>query len=106
MNLSIFLTAGNACASLVNRLYADGMRFHLPAYIVGSLAGGVDDPLFHLIYLDDYAKSKLVSLTTAQQQAIASYLEWCLDQENYQFEHASIINALIEYWQTDISDER
>ncbi len=92
------------CRSSLSFFDADGMRFHLPAYIVGSLKGEVDDPLFHLIYLDDYAKSKLVSFTKQQRQAITLYLNWCLDHEEYSFDYASIKRALSEYWQIESSD--
>ena len=74
------------------------MRFHLPAFIVGSLMNEVDDPLFHLTQLDDYAKSKLTTLTGAQRQAITMYLSWCLEQDEYGFEHPVIRRVLTEYW--------
>ena len=87
------------CHSSLSFFDADGMRFHLPAFIIGSLENEVDDPLFHLTQLDDYAKSKLTSLNGIQRQAITAYLKWCLEQDNYSFEHPTIRRALNEYWE-------
>jgi hypothetical protein len=75
------------------------MRFHLPAFIVASLDDKVDDPIFHLTQLDDYAKSKLATLNQAQRKAIVIYLKWCLAQEEYEFDHPAIKKALSEYWE-------
>jgi len=74
------------------------MRFHLPAYIIGSLKEEVDDPIFHLTHLDDYAKSKLTTLSDNQVNAVVSYLNWCLDASEYQYEKPMIQRALDEYW--------
>lgn len=86
------------CHSSLSFFDADGMRFHLPAFIIESLNNEVDDPIFHLTQLDDYAKSKLSTLNDAQQQAITMYLNWCLEQDDYGFEHTTIKKALNEYW--------
>ncbi len=88
------------CHSSLSFFNPDGMRFHLPAYILASLNDRVDDPLFHLTHLDDYAKSKLVSLTQEQNRAVKKYLNWCLEQEEYEFERPMIKKALIEYWES------
>ena len=74
------------CHSSLSFFDADGMRFHLPAFIVASMNNKVDDPIFYLTQLDDYAKSKLTTLTDAQIQAIVMYLNWCAVQEEYEFE--------------------
>ena len=87
------------CHSSLSFFDADGMRFHLPAFIVASIDNKVDDPIFHLTQLDDYAKSKLTTLDQAQRKAIVTYLKWCLGQEDYEFEHPSIRKALSEYWE-------
>lgn len=87
------------CHSSLSFFDAEGMRFHLPAYIVASLENQVDDPLFHLTQLNDYAKSKLTALNTVQRQAIVMYLTWCLDQAEYEFDHPAIRMALRQYWE-------
>lgn len=86
------------CHSSLSFFDADGMRFHLPAYLLASLDNAVDDPLFHLTYLNDYTTSRFTTLTDAQRQAIVQYLQWCLTQEIYQFDHDAIRSALATYW--------
>ncbi len=87
------------CHSSLAFFDADGMRFHLPAYVQASLSNKVDDPIFYLIQLDDYATSRLAILNHAQRQAIMMYLNWCLEQEELDFEHPTIRRALSEYWE-------
>ncbi|MFK7977139.1 MAG: DUF6714 family protein [Halioglobus sp.] len=86
------------CRSSLCFFDADGMRFHLPAYIIGSLHEEVDDLIFHLSQLDDYAISKFASLNGLQRSAIFCYLQWCLGEDEYEFEHPAIKRALDEYW--------
>lgn len=86
------------CHSSLSFFDADGMRFQLPAYILASLDDEADDPIFHLTQCDDYANSKLKTLSHAQKQAVVMYLNWCLEQEEYEFERPSIIRVLNEYW--------
>ena len=78
---------------------AAGMKFHLPAYIIGSIKGELDDPIFHLTILDTYAESKLVTLNLNQKKSIIEYLNWCLTQEEFEYETEDIEKALKEYWQ-------
>ncbi len=86
------------CHSSLSFFDAEGMRFHLPAFLVNSLEGKTDDPIFHLTRLDDYAVSKLTALNTAQRNSIVMYLNWCLEQDEYEFDHPGIKRALSEYW--------
>jgi len=87
-----------SCHSSLSFFDANGMRFHLPAYIVGSIKGKVDDPIFHLTHLDDHAESKLVTLTNAQKNVVIEYLTWCLTEDEYQFDCEGIVRALNEFW--------
>lgn len=86
------------CHSSLCFFDAKGMRFHLPAFIVASIRGEVDDPVFHLTNLDEYSASKLTALNAAQKQAVSEYLTWCSEQEDYDFERPSIKEALDNYW--------
>lgn len=90
------------CQSSLSFFDANGMKFHLPAFIIGSLKDEVDDPIFHLTQLDDYARSKLVTLDDEQRKAVASYLSWCLENEDFEYEHPVIQRALDEYWTSKI----
>ena len=86
------------CHSSLSFFDANGMRFHLPAFIIKSLKGEVDDPVFHLTQLDDYAMSKLATLSDDQIKAVINYLSWCLENEDFEYEHPAIQRALDEYW--------
>ncbi|CAA0117747.1 Uncharacterised protein [Halioglobus japonicus] len=86
------------CHSSLSFFDADGMRFHLPAFILASLEGEVDDPIFQLTLLDDYGLSRFVTLTDDQRDAIVTYLTWCLENDEYKFERPNIENSLVEYW--------
>ena len=87
------------CHSSLSFFDADGMRFHLPAYIIGSIKGEVDDPIFHLTYMGSYMESRLVSLSVEQRQAIIEYLTWCLTEDEYSYDYPNIARALAEYWE-------
>jgi len=86
------------CHSSLSFFDANGMRFHLSAYIIGSIREKVDDPLFHLTQLDDYAQSKLVALNKVQKNVVTEYLTWCLTENEYQFDCKDILKALNTYW--------
>lgn len=86
------------CHSSLCFFDANGMKFHLPAFIIGSLKDQVDDPIFHLTQLDDYAKSKLATLDDDQRMAVVNYLSWCLEKKDFEYEHQSIQRAIDEYW--------
>jgi hypothetical protein len=82
-----------------NFLDADGMRFHLPAYMLSDEYRDNNDTLtFHLTHLNDYGKSQFTSLTALQRAAVRDYLIWCDQQENYIDESQEIRNAVSEYW--------
>ncbi len=91
----------NRCHSSLSFFDANSMRFHLPAFIISSLNSNVLDPLFHLTYLSTYTKKQLSTLNNVQREAIISYLEWCLDEKEYEFEHNDIQTALKLYWKNN-----
>ena len=87
------------CHSSLSFFDADGMRFHLPAYMIATLRREpVDDPVFHLVGFDDYALSRFTTLNVSQKRAIAAFLEWCAEQEDYDFERPNIRRALKDTW--------
>ncbi|GAB6910113.1 conserved hypothetical protein [Desulfosarcina cetonica] len=88
-----------SCQSSLSFFDADGMRFHLPAYIIGSIKGEVDDPIFHLTNMGSYMESRLVSLNVEQHKAIIEYLTWCLTEDEYSYDYPNISRALAEYWE-------
>ncbi len=90
------------CQSSLSFFDAAGMKFHLPAYIVRSMTGEVDNPIFHLTNLNEHAKSKLATLSSEQAGAVVYYLEWCLVITMYWRDWADIQKLIDCYWVTRI----
>lgn len=87
------------CYSSLSFFDADGMRFHLPAFILAELEGKVDAGIiFHLTQLDDFGLSKFSTLDSEQRTAVLEFLEWCLGEDEYEFDHPAIIRAIDAYW--------
>lgn len=79
---------------------ADGMRFHMPAFMVAEIDSHLELPssLFYLTDLSDYRKAQFQSLTQAQRAAVRQFLLWCIDQAEYEYERPEIETSLNEYW--------
>lgn len=89
----------NRCHSSLSFFDAEGMRFHLPAYLTADLEGTFEqDVIFHLSYLTDDALSRFALLTPAQRAAVREYLFLRLADDRYKFERPQIETALTEYW--------
>lgn len=92
------------CESSLCFFDAEGMKFHLPAFIINEL----DDlhntgVVFHLTQLDAYSMGKLVSLSSPQREAVGAFLNWCLTNLEYEFEWPAIRHALKDYWEGDVA---
>jgi hypothetical protein len=78
---------------------AEGMRFHLPAFLIADLHGdygfGMD---FCLTHLSDHRLSQFVLLSDAQRKAVRAFLLFILDDPDYQFDREDILKALDSYW--------
>ncbi|MBX2868390.1 MAG: hypothetical protein KTR18_06920 [Acidiferrobacterales bacterium] len=87
------------CHSSLSFFDADGMRFHLPAFMLSEeFRENMDGLLFHLTHLNDYVRSMYTSLSISQRAAVRKYLLWCQNQEEYEFEKDMIEKSLNEYW--------
>jgi hypothetical protein len=86
------------CHSSLSFFDSEGMRFHLPAFIISNIENKVDDCIFHLTQDSEYTKSKFIALNEFQKGAVVSYLTWCLSKEDYEFYHEDIKNALKNIW--------
>jgi len=89
----------NRCHSSLSFFDADGMRFHLPAFLLAELEGTLSNGvMFTLTHLDDYGRSHFTSLTTAQRAAVRQFLLLFKDNPDFTFEHPQIVRALNEFW--------
>jgi hypothetical protein len=88
------------CYSSLSFFDAEGMRFHLPAYLVANLEGTLRtaDPMFHLVHLVDGMEFRYALLSPAQREAVREYLVLRLSDPNYEFDHPMIRAALDSYW--------
>ena len=78
---------------------ADGMRFHLPAFLVAEIDGALDmSPIFSLTHCSDYTKSQFASLNDNQRRCVIHFLKWCLPQDRYCGDRREIEEALRDYW--------
>lgn len=78
---------------------AEGLSFHLPAFLLAELRDEYKFSLiFTLTYLDEHSKQKFSLLNGVQRQAVKKFLEWAMDDDDYKFDREKIIEALSYYW--------
>jgi len=96
---SIPVSALNNCYSSLSFFDAEGMRFHLPAYLIADLEGTYDhDVVFHLTYSENDAMSRFSLLADAQRHAVRQFLLLRLSNPDCEFERPMIESALAKYW--------
>jgi hypothetical protein len=89
----------NRCNSSLSFFDAEGMRFHLPAYLIADLRGLYHFGMaFSLTRLNDYSKSQFVLLSPVQRKAVRAFLLHILNEQDYEFDRPKINKALNEYW--------
>jgi len=88
----------NKCNSSLSFFDAEGMRFHLPAYLLADLRGdyrfGMASCLTKTSDYDRYFRL----LSHAQRRAVRAFLLHIADDPEYDFDHPHIVRALNEYW--------
>ncbi|GDY22579.1 hypothetical protein LBMAG56_39260 [Verrucomicrobiota bacterium] len=86
------------CNSSLSFFDAEGMRFHLPAYLVADLRGDYGFGMaFCLTQTSDYDRYFRL-LSDAQRRAVRAFLLHILDDRDYEFDSPQIFHALDEYW--------
>lgn len=79
---------------------AEGLRFHLPAFLLAELRDEYRFGLiFKLTYLDKHSTQKFSLLNQEQRKVIRDFLEWAMDDDDYQIDREKISEALTHYWQ-------
>lgn len=86
------------CNSSLSFFDAEGMRFHLPAYLIADLNGkypfGMAFPLTQSSDLDQ----QFFLLNPEQRAAVRRYLKFIVDEPEYALDRAHIERALETYW--------
>lgn len=79
---------------------ADGMRFHLPAFLVAELEGRAQSVyiVYHLTRLEDGAASRFDTLSPAQRDVVREFLLLNLSDAHQEFDHPNIEAALRVFW--------
>ncbi|MDR2874306.1 MAG: hypothetical protein LBV44_00040 [Methylobacillus sp.] len=86
----------NECNSSLSFFDAEGMRFHLPAYLIADLDGaykfGMD---FCLTHCPDH---RFALLNPRQAEAISQFLRFIENEPDYSMSRDHIRHAIDQYW--------
>jgi hypothetical protein len=89
----------NRCFSSLSFFEAEGMRFHLPAYLIGYLQDTFKgEIMFTLTHLNEYSEKQFALLSGIQRNAVRAFLEFHLEDPGSSIHHVDISRALSEYW--------
>lgn len=90
----------NRCYSSLSFFDAEGLRFHLPAFLVAELEGTYDqEVIFYLTYTGYNVQSRFDVLSPAQREAVRQYLLSQLRKRPADDYDVPIIQqALATYW--------
>ncbi|MBX3442544.1 MAG: hypothetical protein KF774_09050 [Planctomyces sp.] len=79
---------------------AEGMRFHLPAYLIAELEDQLDTAsiVFHLTCMAGGTDSRFDALSAAQRDAVRQFLLMVLSDPHQKFEHPMIEESLRTRW--------
>lgn len=94
----------NRCESSLSFFDAEGMRFHLPAYLLADLRGDFGFGMaFCLAHLSAYTISRFALLSPEQRAAVRAFLLHISDDPDYGFDRPHIVRAIEEYWTDEAS---
>ncbi|MDB6055820.1 MAG: hypothetical protein JWN25_3343 [Verrucomicrobiales bacterium] len=91
------------CNSSLSFFDAEGMKFHLPAYLLADLRDDYGFGMaFCLTQTGDYERYFRL-LSPAQRSSVRAFLLHILDEPDYAFERPHIVHALNGYWSDELS---
>ena len=89
----------NECHSSLSFFDAEGMRFHLPAYLLADLNGSYKHGVAYcLTDLGELSTKQFAMLSPMQRAAVREFLEYIAEEDEYAFQRPNILRALSEYW--------
>ncbi|TXT25170.1 MAG: hypothetical protein FD138_2983 [Planctomycetota bacterium] len=87
------------CHSSLSFFDAEGMRFHLPAFLIADLEGTLgQEVIFTLTHLAHGIESRFDLLSLAQREAVRELLLLRRSETIFEFERREIEAALEAYW--------
>jgi hypothetical protein len=89
----------NRCHSSLCFFDAEGMRFHLPAFLLADLRGDYRMGMAsRLTQRWERFEMQFSLLSLDQRRAVRAYLLHIADDPDYQFDRPDILRALDDYW--------
>ena len=89
----------NRCNSSLSFFDAEGMRFHLPAYMIAELLGEYHFGMsFSLTYRGSHTDAQFSLLSQSQRTVVREFLELLYDDPEYEFDRAEIERSLRGRW--------
>jgi hypothetical protein len=87
------------CNSSLSFFDAEGMRFHLPAYLLADLRGEYGFGMeFCLTSLSHHNIRQFALLSPEQRAAVRAFLMFMLDDRDHELHRLDIVRALAEFW--------
>lgn len=93
----ISVKALNECNSSLSFFDGEGMRFHLPAYLLGDLNGTYEHGMAFVLTQTSQQEAQFRLLNNEQREAVRDYLKFIESEPEYAFDRESIRNALSTY---------
>lgn len=88
----------NRCNYALSYFDAEGMRFHLPAFMIADLRGEFEYDLVFTLTASAQLEDQMRLLSPAQRRAVREYLEHCSSDPDRYCNVDSIDAALSGYW--------
>jgi hypothetical protein len=88
----------NKCSSSLSFFDAEGMRFHLPAFLIADLRDIYDFDLIYNLTQSTLIESQCALLSKEQREVVRKYLELAAQEEEFERDHDHIRRALESYW--------
>lgn len=88
----------NLCHSSLSFFDAEGMRFHLPAFLLADLRGEFDMGMVFCLTHRLHDQTKFSLLSPEQRGAVRAYLLHIATHQDHEFDRPDISRALDDYW--------
>jgi hypothetical protein len=95
---AIPLEALNRYSSSLSFFDAEGMRFHLPAFLTASMRGEYAFDLVYNLTQSTLLEDQCSLLTQGQRKVVRQYLQFAEGEESHEFDREHIQRALGTYW--------
>ncbi len=87
-----------ACYSSLSFFDAEGMRFHLPAFLIADLRGQFHQGMAFCLCSHASGANQFSDLSKNQRLSVREYLLHIAEDPNYEFDRPDILRAVKEYW--------